>query len=184
MRSCYLSNQSAPLSRGEGYLSVWSYILTRIGDTMTVPPATSTANQSARDLADQDFCDAFECVLTQPLDRRMLLTVYRSGRELRYEELRKSVGSPHKQSFADALDRLLSQILVIRRYVPKGQRYQTLVSPTPRGTVIAKITFHLSREGSLPDDLPPRLSDLVKRVFSGDFDDSSHEQRLSRSAGG
>lgn len=145
------------------------------------PSTASTAPETAREIADHDFLDAFECILTQPLDRRLLLQLYIAKRELRYEELRKAAASPHKQSFSIALDRMLSHLLINRRYVPQGQKYQTFLSPTPRGRLVAKITHHLSVNGSLPDDLSPRVRKLTQRVFSGESREHEDDTAVSTS---
>lgn len=114
------------------------------------------------------FVAAFEVVLGNELDRRILLELRRAGREVRYEELRKVVREPSPQTFKYAVDRLAKHALLNRRLQPQGERFWTFFSPTRRGLTVADIFHSLASEGTLPADLKADVREDVRRVFSGD----------------
>lgn len=98
----------------------------------------------------------------------MLIALQEAGREVRYEELRRSVNSPPSQSFQYALDRLMDRALVNRRLEPWGtERYKTLLSPTPRGTKIARILEGLATHGQIPRDILDELGEELESAFRG-----------------
>ena len=113
------------------------------------------------------FIAAFSSVLAHDLDRRALLTLLSSGRELRYEELRRAAGEPSPQLFSYAVDRLVTHALVNRRLVSQGKRFQSHFSPSARGLAIARILEGLVRSGRLPAKLPREVLSDVRRVLSG-----------------
>ena len=114
------------------------------------------------------FLEAFNEILAHDLDRAMLLTLLDAGREVRYEELRKSVGSPKSQSFQYALDRLMDHALVNRRMEPWGEeRYKTLLSPSARGMKIARILDGIATEGKIPPEFRRELGEELEVAFRG-----------------
>src|SRR6266850_1796028 len=113
------------------------------------------------------FIAAFSSVLAHDLDRRALLTLLSSGRELRYEELRRAAGEPSPQLFNYAVDRLVTHALVNRRMVPQGKRFQSHFSPSARGLAIARILEGLVRSGRLPAKLPAEVLSDVRLVLAG-----------------
>lgn len=114
----------------------------------------------------QDFLAAFRMVLTHELDRKMLLELAGTQRELRYEELRKAVHEESKQLFQYAAQRLIEGVLVNRRLVDAGERYRTHLSPTPRGMLVFKILHSLGEKGRLPDHLPDHLRAKIQEFFA------------------
>lgn len=114
------------------------------------------------------FLEAFNEVLAHDLDRAMLLALLDAGREVRYEELRRSVGSPQSQTFQYALDRLMEHALVNRRMEPWGEeRYKTQLSPTARGVKIARILEGLASEGQIPTQFRDELGEELEVAFRG-----------------
>lgn len=114
------------------------------------------------------FLEAFNEVLAHDLDRAMLLGLLNAEREVRYEELRKSVGSPKSQSFQYALDRLMDHALVNRRMEPWGEeRHKTLLSPTSRGMKIARILDGLASNGQIPTEFRDELGEELEVAFRG-----------------
>lgn len=116
--------------------------------------------------AKEDFVAAFRMVLTHDLDRRVLLELAGAQRELRYEELRKAVHEESKQLYQYAISRLMDGVLVNRRLVEAGERYQTHLSPTPRGILVFKILHSLGEKGQLPDKLPGQLREQIQSFFA------------------
>jgi hypothetical protein len=113
------------------------------------------------------FVAAFSSVLAHDLDRRALLTLLSSGRELRYEELRRAAGEPSPQLFNYGVDRLVAHALVNRRLVSQGKRFQSHFSPSARGLAIARILEGLVRSGRLPEKLPAAILADVRLVLAG-----------------
>lgn len=117
---------------------------------------------------DPRFLEAFNEALAHDLDRAMLIELLEADREVRYEELRRSVGSPKSQSFQYALDRLMDHAMVNRRLEPWGeQRYKTLLSPTARGTKVARILQGLANEGQIPAEFRDELGEELTLAFRG-----------------
>ena len=117
------------------------------------------------------FIAAFESVLAHEDDRRMLVVLHKaaaSDREVRYEELRKEVGIESKQQFKYAFDRLMDDVLIKRRLVPRGERYESYLTSTNWGSAIAKALVSLSEQGVLPADLPRTLAAGIRRAFVGE----------------
>lgn len=113
------------------------------------------------------FAIAFEKVLSKDLDRGILVSLHEAGKELRYEELRRVLGSPHPQTFQDALDRLMRLACVARRLEPVKEYHRAYYRPTSRGYEIASILIRLAQEGGFPEDLKPGHLDDAKRVLLG-----------------
>lgn len=117
---------------------------------------------------DSRFLDAFNEALAHDLDRAMLIQLLEAEREVRYEELRKSVGSPQSQSFQYALERLMDHAMVNRRLEPWGEeRYKTLLSPTARGMKVARILQGLATEGRIPAEFRDELGEELASAFRG-----------------
>jgi DNA-binding HxlR family transcriptional regulator len=116
---------------------------------------------------DERFREAFESVLAHDLDRSMLVELLEADREVRYEELRRSVGKPLSQAYQRALDRLMDHALVQRRLEQRGERYQTHLSLTSRGKQVAEVLEGLGNRGSLPRDLPESLRADIQQAFLG-----------------
>lgn len=114
------------------------------------------------------FLDAFNEVLAHDLDRAMLLALLEADREVRYEELRKTVGSPQSQSFQYALDRLMDHALVTRRLEPWGEeRYKSQLSPSARGMKVARILEGLATKGEIPAEFQDELGEELESAFRG-----------------
>lgn len=103
------------------------------------------------------FVAALRELLAHDLDRDLLITLVRAGTTVGYEELRHAVGDPHQQTYKNTVDRLLEHVAVYRQLRPKGKRYRTFLSPSPRGILLVRVLTHLSREGRLPPDLPEEI---------------------------
>lgn len=125
----------------------------------TVPPKKAAGTN-------QDFLAAFKVVLTHDLDRRILLELSGVERELRYEELRRTVREDSKQTFQYAVARLLDAALLNRRLEDQGARYQSFLSPTPRALLISKILASLGSRGRLPDSLPSIVRAQIQSFFA------------------
>lgn len=110
---------------------------------------------------------AFEEVMRQDLDRRILLELLRAEREVRYEELRKAVGETSNQTFKYAIDRLSRHALLARRLVPQGKRHASHLSPTSRGVTIATVLKSLGSDLAVPPDLPAEVLVTIRQVFLG-----------------
>lgn len=101
------------------------------------------------------FAEAFASVLGHELDRRMLVALCEARREVRYEELRRTVNETSSQAFKRAFDRLQRHALISRRLVPQGEEnYESHLSPTVRGQYIASLLLELSH--STADAKVPR----------------------------
>lgn len=116
---------------------------------------------------DERFREAFKSVLGHELDRSLLVELLGAEREVRYEELRRSVGKPHSQVFQRSVDRLMDHALVQRRLEPQGERYESHLSLTSRGKQVAEVLEGLGNNGSLPRDLPEGLRADVQQAFLG-----------------
>lgn len=117
---------------------------------------------------DHGFLKAFNEVLAHDLDRAMLIAMLQAEREVRYEELRKSVDAPPSQSFQYALDRLMDHALVNRRLEPWGEeRYKTLLSPTARGMKVARTLEGLASDCAVPKDILDELGEELEVAFRG-----------------
>lgn len=113
------------------------------------------------------FAFAFEKVLSKDLDRGILVSLHEAGKELRYEELRRVLGSPHPQKFQDSLDRLMRLACLARRLEPVKEYHRAYYRPTSRGHEIASIFIQLAQEGGFPTDLKPDHLNDAKRVLLG-----------------
>lgn len=117
---------------------------------------------------DPRFLEAFNEALAHDLDRAMLIQLLEAEREVRYEELRKSVGSPRSQSFQYALERLMDHAMVNRRLEPWGEeRYKTLLSPTARGMKVAGVLQGLATEGEIPAEFQDEFGEELASAFRG-----------------
>lgn len=119
------------------------------------------------DCMDAAFLEAFNAVLGHEIDRAILVELRRAGRELGHEELRRRVGSPHSQTFQYALDRMMDHALVGRRLEPWGERYRSHLSPTSRGTAVARVLDGLASRGAVPEDLLDEVGEELRRAFVG-----------------
>lgn len=118
---------------------------------------------------EQRFAVALEGVMEQPLDRRVVLILYRTGHEVRYMELWRAAGQPHKQVFKDSIERLVRHALVNRRLEEQGERYATFLSPSPRGNRVAEILLEASKAVSrLLVKVEPKLAESAGGVFLGE----------------
>lgn len=118
---------------------------------------------------EQRFAVALEGVMEQPLDRRLVLILHRTGHEVRYMELWRAAGQPHKQEFKDSIERLVRHALVNRRLEEQGERYATFLSPSPRGDRVAEILIAASKAVSqLLVKLEPKLAESAGGVFLGE----------------
>lgn len=113
------------------------------------------------------FAICFAKVLSKELDRGILVSLHEAKKELRYEELRRVLGSPHPQTFQDALDRLLQHACLARRLEPVNEYHRAYYRPTRRGYEIASVLIQLAQEGGFPEDLKPTCLEDVKRVLLG-----------------
>jgi len=112
------------------------------------------------------FVKALGSVMAHELDRRALLGLHAANREMRWEELRRTVGEKSPQLFAYAMERLMSNALVNRRLRPQGKRYKSILSTSGRGALIAAILESLSRSGRLPSELPEDVAEDVRAFFA------------------
>lgn len=110
---------------------------------------------------------ALESVLEQSLDRRILLQLAAHERELRYMELWRAVGQPHKQEFKNSIDRLSKHAVVNRRLIEKGEKHESHLSPTERGVRIAAL-WRSALEGALKAKEAESVHDSVRQVFLGE----------------
>lgn len=118
---------------------------------------------------EQRFAVALEGVMEQPLDRRVVLILHRTGHEVRYMELWRAAGQPHKQEFKDSVERLVRHALVNRRLEEQGERYATHLSVAPRGTRVAEVLIEAGNAVSrLLGRLEPKLADPARDVFLGE----------------
>lgn len=113
------------------------------------------------------FADAFSSVLRHSWDRRILTALRGAGRELRYEELRRLIDSPHPQTFQTALNRLMDVALIARRIHPDGPSNRSQYQPTKKGLDIAEILQSLADEGCFPATVHPQLVEAAKQVLIG-----------------
>lgn len=111
------------------------------------------------------FREALLEVLRHDADKRILLTLSQAGREMRWEELRRAIGSPAPQTFKDAMDRLMRTVAVNRRLVEEGDRHQSHLSLTPTGRHIATVLVHVSEH--LPESVPVHVRRDAQAVFRG-----------------
>ncbi len=120
-------------------------------------------------MQDARFARAFEAVLGNGLDRRALLALFKAGRELRYEELRRAIGEGSPQTFSYSVERLTHHALVRRRLEREGRqkRYKSYLSPSSRGEDVARILDTLGSQGRLPAHLPASTRRAVQMVFVG-----------------
>lgn len=110
---------------------------------------------------------ALESVLEQPLDRRILLQLAAHDRELRYMELWRVVGQPHKQEFKNSIDRLARHAVVNRRLLERGEKHESHLSPTERGLRIAAV-WKSALEGALKAKEAQSVREPVRQVFLGE----------------
>lgn len=110
------------------------------------------------------FALALANVMEHTLDRRLLVMLLDAGREIRYLELHRAVGSPHKQEFAHSVERLTNHALLKRRLVPKGERHESHLSLSARGVVIAG---YFARP-PLPDEFPAEYEESMRKVLRGE----------------
>lgn len=113
------------------------------------------------------FQEAFDDVLGHALDRAILVTLLRGGREVRYEELRRAVQEDSSQMFSYAVDRLTGRALLKRRLAPHGKGYRSYLALTARGLTLARIFDSLQNRGRLPSDLPEEVRDEARRILGG-----------------
>jgi len=116
------------------------------------------------------FGVAFETVLSKPSYRFIVVTLTESGRDLRYEELRKAV-SASSQQFARDIEMLLRHAIIDRKVVERGDRYDSHLSASRRGRMIGEILISLSHEGTLPSSLNVTEKRYVQLAFSGGSSD-------------
>src|SRR5438876_4267082 len=118
---------------------------------------------------EQRFAVALESVMEQPLDRRVLQVLFRTGHEVRYMELWRAVGQPHKQEFRDSVERLVRHALVNRRLEEQGSRHATHLSPAPRGNRVAEVLIEASNAvNKMLVRVEPRLAESAGGVFLGE----------------
>lgn len=115
------------------------------------------------------LAQAFEDVLGRDLEKTILIILRQAKRPVRYEELRKAAGETSPETFKRAIERLARSATVARKLEPAGARYQSSLSPTPRGMIIADTLLGLGRNGKFPSGLPPRVAADLRAVFLGRF---------------
>jgi DNA-binding HxlR family transcriptional regulator len=110
------------------------------------------------------FAEAFACVLSYELDRRMLVALCEARREVRYEELRRTVKESSSENFKRAFDRLQRHALISRRLIPQGENYESHLSPTVRGQYIASLLVKLSQSvkgADVPNEVAAEASAVL-----------------------
>lgn len=112
------------------------------------------------------FAEAFASVLSQELDRRMLVALCEAKREVRYEELRRTVNEESSEAFKRAFSRLQRHALINRRLIPQGENYESHLSPTVRGLYIASLLVELSRSTS-DAKVPKEVAEEASAVLLG-----------------
>lgn len=117
------------------------------------------------------FASAFDAVLAKDIDRAILVALRNADRELRYEELRRAVGSPRPQTFQYALDRLMKRACVARRLEPRGAHHASHYRTSSRGAEIATLLIWLAKGGSRPAGIDPDHLGAARRVLLGAPDD-------------
>jgi DNA-binding HxlR family transcriptional regulator len=111
------------------------------------------------------FAEAFASVLRYELDRRMLVALCEAKREVRYEELRRTVNESSSEAFKRAFDRLQRHALISRRLIPQGEEnYESHLSPTVRGQYIASLLVKLSHsttDAKVPKEVAAQASAVL-----------------------
>lgn len=136
-----------------------------------VPPVprcsyTSKNNHSYNMSSVKPFAAAFAATFAQPIDRAILIALQESGKELRYEEMRRLLGGPKPQTFQYALDRLMAHAMVSRRLEPHGKSHWSYYQPTTRGAKVASTWMGIA-DGRTPRGLSKPEIAAVRDVLLG-----------------
>lgn len=118
------------------------------------------------------FPQAFQATFANPIDRAILVSLHQVGREVRYEELRRLLGSPPPQTFQYALDRLMGRACVARRLQPHGKAHASFYSPTELGLKVAR-TWSAMAEGQEPEGLRKDEREALRNVLLGHVNDAA-----------
>lgn len=116
---------------------------------------------------EQRFMVALESVIEQSLDRRILMRLADADRELRYMELWRLVGQPHKQEFKNSIERLMKHAVLNRRLIERGEKHESHLSPTERGMRIAAV-WNGALKGALAAKEAQSVQEPVRKVFLGE----------------
>lgn len=121
------------------------------------------ANRPDRGSPQEDILDAIHNVMSHELDRKLLLIARQADGPLSWSGLHRRVGTPSRQPYQDALDRLHEHVLIQRQVRPAGRHHRTFITAGPRGIKVADMLLGIANQGRIPSDTDADIRDAVQQ---------------------